>query len=66
MSFRLKKLDSKSVAKSQELVTDSKSTFPSPRRYKGIFLALNFCFLTDYQKLWYTCFLFVKTSFDPN
>ena len=32
----------------------------------SIFLALNFCSLTDYQKLWYNCFLFVKTSFDFN
>ena len=32
----------------------------------SIFLALNFCSLTDYQKLWHNCSLFVKTSFDPN
>ena len=25
-----------------------------------------FCSLTDYQKLWHNCSLFVKTSFDPN
>ena len=49
-----------------------------PRRHKGgdqinppplIFLALHFCSLTGYQKLygnWYNCFLFVNTSFDPN
>ena len=30
----------------------------------SIFLALNFCSLTDYQKLWHNCSLFVKTSFD--
>ena len=31
------------------------------------FLALNFrSFMTDYQKLWYNCSLFVNTSFDPN
>ena len=30
------------------------------------FLALNFCSLTDYQKLWHNCFLLVKTSFDLN
>ena len=29
-------------------------------------LALNFCSLNDYQKLWHNCSLFVKTSFDPN
>ena len=48
---------------------------PYPRRHKGvqsdppptsIFLALNFCSLTDYQKLWHNCSLFVKTSFDFN
>ena len=46
----------------------------NPRRHKGggvnltpsIFLVLNFCSLTDYQKLWHNCSLFVKTSFDPN
>ena len=48
----------------------------NPRRHKGggvnltpppsIILALNFCSLTDYQKLWPNCSLFVKTSFDPN
>ena len=32
----------------------------------SIFLALNFCSSTDYQKLWHNCSLFVKTSFDPN
>ena len=32
----------------------------------SIFLALNFCSLTDYQKLWHNCSLFVKTSFDSN
>ena len=32
----------------------------------SIFLALNFCSLTDYQKLWYSCSLFVNTSFDTN
>ena len=32
----------------------------------SIFLALNFCSLTDYQKIWYDCFLFVNTSFDTN
>ena len=31
-----------------------------------IFLALNFCSLTDYQKLWHNCSLFVKTSLDFN
>ena len=31
-----------------------------------IFLALNFCSLTDCQKLWHNCFLFVNTSFDTN
>ena len=30
------------------------------------FLALNFCSLTHYKKLWYNCSLFVSTSFDPN
>ena len=46
----------------------------NPRRHKGgggdvtpsIFLALNFCSLTDYQKIWHNCSLFVKTYFDPN
>ena len=32
---------------------------------RGQFLALNFCSLTNYQKLWHNCSLFVKTSFDP-
>ena len=32
----------------------------------SIFLVLNFYSLTDYQKLWHNCSLFVKTSFDPN
>ena len=45
------------------------------RRHKGvggqsdtpsIFLALNFCSLTDCQKLSYNYFLFVNTSFDLN
>ena len=41
------------------------------RRHKGggggggHFLALNFCSLTNYLKLWHNCSLFVKTSFDP-
>ena len=30
------------------------------------FLALNFCSLTDYQKLRHNCSLFVKASFDTN
>ena len=30
------------------------------------FLALNFCSLTDCQKLWHNCYLFVNTSFDTN
>ena len=52
----------------------------NPRRHKGggggggavnltppsIFLALNFCSLSDHQKLSHNCSLFVKTSFDPN
>ena len=54
---------------------DRKSTSFNPRRHKGggqtdhplsMFLALNFCPLTDYQKLYYNCSLFVNTSFDPN
>ena len=32
----------------------------------SIFLALNFCSLTDSQKLWHNCSLFVNTSFDTN
>ena len=36
----------------------------NPKSYKGggdqidppVFLALNFCSLTDYEKLWYNCF----------
>ena len=32
----------------------------------SIFLALNFCFLTDCQKLWHNCSLFGNTSFDTN
>ena len=32
----------------------------------SIFLALNFCSLTDCQKLWHNCSLFVKKSFDTN
>ena len=32
----------------------------------SIFLSLNFCSLTDYQKLWHNCSLLVKTSFDLN
>ena len=30
------------------------------------FLALNFCSLTDCQKLWHNCSLFVNTSFGTN
>ena len=29
-------------------------------------LALNFCSLTDCQKLWHNCSFFVNTSFDIN
>ena len=45
----------------------------NPRRHGGgvhfdpppsSFLALDFCSLTDYQKLWHNCSLIVKTSFD--
>ena len=32
----------------------------------SIFLALNFSSLTDCQKLWHNCSLFVNTSFDTN
>ena len=32
----------------------------------SIFLALNCCSLTDCQKLWHNCSLFVNTSFDTN
>ena len=32
----------------------------------AIFLALNFCSLTDCQKLWHNCSLFVNTSFDTS
>ena len=32
----------------------------------SIFLALNFYSLTDCQKLWHNCSLFVNTSFDTN
>ena len=32
----------------------------------SIFLALNYCCLADYQKLWYNCSFFVNTSFDAN
>ena len=32
----------------------------------SIFLALNFCSLTDCQKLWHNCSLFVNISFDTN
>ena len=35
-------------------------------RTPSIFLALNFCSLTDYQKLWHNCSLFVKTFSDRN
>ena len=34
--------------------------------FPSIFLALNFCSLTNCQKLWYSCALFVNTSFDTN
>ena len=37
---------------------------PPPHPFE--FLALNFFTLTDYQKPWHNCSLFVKTSFDPN
>ena len=30
------------------------------------YLALNFCSLTDYRKLWYNCSLLVKIYFDAN
>ena len=32
----------------------------------SIFLALYFCSLTDCQKHWHNCSLFVNTSFDTN
>ena len=32
----------------------------------SIFLALNCFSLTDYQKVWHNCSLFVETPFDPN
>ena len=32
----------------------------------SIFLVLNFCSLTDCQKVWHNCSLFVNTSFDTN
>ena len=32
----------------------------------SIFLDLNFWSLTDCQKLWHNCSLFVNTSFDTN
>ena len=32
----------------------------------SMFLALNFCYLTDSQKLWHNCSLFVNTSSDTN
>ena len=38
------------------------SNWPPP----SMFLALNFCSLTDCQKLWHNCSLFVNTSFDTN
>ena len=51
-------------------MADSENPF-NPGRHKGgqidspsIFLALNFCSLTDYQKLWYNCSWIVYTSFD--
>ena len=28
------------------------------------FFVSNFCCLTDFQKLWYNCSMFVSTSFD--
>ena len=34
--------------------------------FPSIVLALNLYSLTDYQKLWYHCSLFVSTSFDAN
>ena len=34
--------------------------------HPSIFLTLNFCSLTDCQKLWHNCSLFVNTSFDTN
>ena len=48
--------------------------FFNPRSLEGggqidppsIFLALNFYSLTDCQKLWHNCSLFVNTSFDTN
>ena len=32
----------------------------------SIFLALSFCSLSDCQKLWHNCSLFMNTSFDTN
>ena len=43
---------------SLEAARGIKLTIPS------IFLALNFFCLTNYQKLWYNCSLFVNTAFD--
>ena len=34
--------------------------------HPSLFLAFNFCSLTDYQKLWYNCSLFVNTYFYSN
>ena len=55
---------------SQKIPLDVRGlTLEGTRRVKltppSIFLALNFCSLTDYKKLWHNCSLFVKISFDP-
>ena len=54
---------SKSSLTLEALGGGSKIDHPTPRL---IFLALNFCSLSDCQKLQYNCSLFVNTSFDTN
>ena len=54
--------------------SDSGSVFLTLEALKGggqinppsILLAINVCSLTDCQKLWHNCSLFVNTSFDTN
>ena len=47
-------------------IRDYQLTLEGLRGPPLIFMALNFCSLTDYQKLCYNCSLFVNTCFDSN
>ena len=56
-------LSTKGVLTQEGIRGDGQNDLPSPH---STFLGLNFCSLTDYQKLWCNISLVVNTSFDPN